>query len=76
MLAKDLITLLEQKIKEHERMKEMMGELCIVVDRFEKFEDTHTFHYVGWDYNIQLEFDITTGHFIINAFVQEKSNES
>ena len=72
MLAKDLIALLEQKIKEHEPMKEMMGELDLVVDRFEKVGDTHAFKYVGWDPNIQLEFDITTGHFIINAFAEEK----
>ena len=72
MLAKDLIALLEQKIIDHEPMKEMMGELDLVVDRFKKIDETHTFHYVGWDPNIQLEFDITTGHFIINAFAEEK----
>lgn len=72
MLAKDLITLLEQKIKEHTPMKDMMGDLVVVVDKFEKIGDTHTFHYVGWDPNVQLEFDGTTGHFIINAFAQEK----
>ena len=56
-------------------MKEMMGDLVIVVDRFKKIGDTHTFKYVGWDSNVQLQFDGTTGHFIIDAFAQEKPSE-
>ena len=53
-------------------MKEMMGDLVIVVDRFKKIGDTHTFKYVGWDSNVHLQFDGTTGHFSIDAFSQEK----
>lgn len=72
MLAKDLITLLEEKIKQHTPMLEMMGELEIVVDKFQETDDTHTHHYVGYDPNIRLDFDCTNGHFIINAFAEEK----
>ena len=73
MLAKDLILLLEEKIKEHEPMLEMMGELKIVVDRFEKVgsKGSNGFGYKGWDPGINLEFDSTTGHFIISAFAEE-----
>lgn len=71
MLAKDLIKLLEEKIEAHKMVEDMMGPLEIVVDKFEKV-GTGQFQYVGWDPNIKLDFDITSGQFIIDAFVKEK----
>ena len=73
MLAKDLIKLLEQKIVEHEPMKEMMGELIINVDRFRKIgsKGIHEFVYVGYDPNINIEFDSTNGELLISAFAEE-----
>ena len=74
MLAKDLIKLLEEKVAEHESDPEyyaMVGELEIVVDRFQKIGDTHTFHYVGYDTNINVEPDCTNANLIISAFAEE-----
>lgn len=74
MRAKDLVKLLEEKIKEHEPRLEMMGELEIVIDKFQKVDDTPPqFNYVGYDPRIELEFDITNGNFILNGFALEKA---
>ena len=75
MLAKDLIKLLEEKVRQHESDPEyyaMFGELEIVVDRFGKVEeDGHEFHYKGYDPNINIEFDCTNANLIISAFAEE-----
>lgn len=75
MLAKDLIKLLEEKIEAHKTVEDMMGPLEIVVDCFQKIDDTHTFHYKGWTPEIELEFDCTNANFIINAFAKEKDQK-
>lgn len=71
MLARDLIKLLEEKIREHEPHIEVMGELDIVIDKFKKIEGTHEFHYAGFDREITLDFDVT-GYTILNGFVEER----
>lgn len=76
MLVKDLIKLLEDKVRQHESNPEyykMMGELGIYVDVFEERDEEHTFHYAGYDTEIKIEVDPTNGQLIINAFAPEKT---
>lgn len=71
MLAKDLIKYLEDLIERNKPYEEMLGELEIVVDKFSKEGDI--FYYVGYDKDIELEFDITSGRYIINAFAEKQN---
>lgn len=55
MLVKDLIKLLEELLKEHEPMKEVMGEAVILMDVYEYCGD-HKFVYTGVDHDIILSY--------------------
>ena len=80
MQAKDLIKLLQEYVDRHESNSEyynMMGELEVYVDVFEKIDDKdHTFRYAGYSHDIKIDIDPANGQLIIDAFTAKNIDKS
>lgn len=75
MNVKDLIKLLQEKVKRHEADPEyfnMMGELGVYIDVFGKVDDEkHRFEYKGYSDKIVVHIDPTNGQLLISSFAEE-----
>lgn len=74
MLARELIELLQTKIKEHEPYEEMFGELTVHVDSFEQTGSFGLLLYKGLSPDISLEVN-STGFLVIGPKESENADE-